>query len=148
MTRLLPESEDGNRSPQQHQHTLGLNCFVYSCHGVCEFRPSADSREPAEWSLDSVDSLCPHLFNRDCYNCITYFDYKDHAQALSAHRIRDHKRQKICDETLVGSDGQQRPCGSICKNSKALSLHKKSHRKRQRVNVNRDNDSVLKKVKK
>ncbi len=42
---LYSESDDGNRKdPQQHSHTLGLNCFVHSCRGVCNFRPSSDSR--------------------------------------------------------------------------------------------------------
>ncbi|WP_222842108.1 hypothetical protein, partial [Endozoicomonas montiporae] len=27
--------------------------------------------------------------------------------------------------TVVGEDGQQRPCGTVCKNAKALSTHKR-----------------------
>ncbi|WP_257255615.1 MULTISPECIES: hypothetical protein [unclassified Endozoicomonas] len=36
-----------NRDPQRHSHTLGLNCFVHPCYGVCQFRPSgATSIDP------------------------------------------------------------------------------------------------------
>ncbi|WP_422140038.1 hypothetical protein [Endozoicomonas sp. ALC020] len=34
---------DDNEDPQSHRHTLGLNCFVYPCNGVCRFRPSFDN---------------------------------------------------------------------------------------------------------
>ncbi len=33
-------SGDGDKAPHQ-QHTLDLNCFVYSCNGVCRFRSAA-----------------------------------------------------------------------------------------------------------
>ncbi|WOG27130.1 hypothetical protein [Endozoicomonas sp. 8E] len=38
-----PGSGDGNRDPQQYSHTLGLNCFLHPCHGVCWFRPSSEN---------------------------------------------------------------------------------------------------------
>ncbi|WOG26951.1 hypothetical protein [Endozoicomonas sp. 8E] len=34
---------DDNEDPQPHRHTLGLNCFVNPCNGVCRFRPSFDN---------------------------------------------------------------------------------------------------------
>ncbi|WOG26997.1 hypothetical protein [Endozoicomonas sp. 8E] len=50
------DSGDGDEAPQQHQHTLGLNCFVYPCHGVCRFRSESNSSETAEWPLNSEES--------------------------------------------------------------------------------------------
>ncbi|WOG27000.1 hypothetical protein [Endozoicomonas sp. 8E] len=35
-------------------------------------------------------------------------------------------RQKNCDPTLVGEDGQQQPCGKVCKNPQSISSHKAS----------------------
>ncbi|WOG27079.1 hypothetical protein [Endozoicomonas sp. 8E] len=50
----------GNRSPQQFSHTLGLNCFVYPCHGVCGFRTSSNSTEPSKWPTNSEDGSSDH----------------------------------------------------------------------------------------
>ncbi len=41
-------SGDGNKGPEQQQHTLGLNCHVDSCNGVCKLRQSSDSGESSE----------------------------------------------------------------------------------------------------
>ncbi|WP_257275171.1 MULTISPECIES: hypothetical protein [unclassified Endozoicomonas] len=41
-------SGDGKENPDQHQHTLGVNCYVDSCNGICKIRPSFDSSESAE----------------------------------------------------------------------------------------------------
>ncbi len=49
-------SGGSNGGSQQHQHTLGLNCFAYPCHGVCIFLSSSFSSEPAEWPLNSEGS--------------------------------------------------------------------------------------------
>ncbi len=48
-------SGEGKGDPQQHSHTLGLNCFLHPCHGVCQFRPSFDSNEHAEWPPNPLD---------------------------------------------------------------------------------------------
>lgn len=49
-------SGDGNGDPeQQRQHTYGLDCYVGSCHGVCQLRPPSDGSELAE----SGDDECP-----------------------------------------------------------------------------------------
>ncbi|WOG26956.1 hypothetical protein [Endozoicomonas sp. 8E] len=46
-TSLLHSSSgDGNGDPQAHRHTLGLNCFIYPCHGICRFGPSSDNAYP------------------------------------------------------------------------------------------------------
>ncbi|WOG27053.1 hypothetical protein [Endozoicomonas sp. 8E] len=51
----------GNGNPQKDLHTLGLNCFVRPCNGVCRFRSSSDSREPAEWPLNTHSQYNPSL---------------------------------------------------------------------------------------
>ncbi|WP_422411040.1 MULTISPECIES: hypothetical protein [unclassified Endozoicomonas] len=54
-TRLLfSDSDDGGEDPEQHSHTLALNCFVDPCHGVCQFR--AVSGTAAEWPLDDAQT--------------------------------------------------------------------------------------------
>ncbi|WP_448218196.1 hypothetical protein [Endozoicomonas sp. 2B-B] len=67
-------SGDGNGGSQQHQHTWGLNCFVYPCHGVCQFRPLIEKREPVDWPLNFEEIFCPHLANGHCLGCIGRFD--------------------------------------------------------------------------
>uniref|UniRef100_UPI0021490572 ankyrin repeat domain-containing protein n=1 Tax=Endozoicomonas sp. ISHI1 TaxID=2825882 RepID=UPI0021490572 len=78
---LYSDSADGSGGSQQHLHSLGLNCFVSPCHGVCQFRPSSDSSEPAEWPMNCAESStghtracpkqssCPHLDNGHCSEC-------------------------------------------------------------------------------
>ncbi|WOG27037.1 hypothetical protein [Endozoicomonas sp. 8E] len=51
---LHSDSGDGDEAPEQHSHTLGLNCFVDPCQGVCRFRVSSDNRESAQSSPDDV----------------------------------------------------------------------------------------------
>ncbi|WP_257254067.1 hypothetical protein [Endozoicomonas sp. SESOKO3] len=46
-------------------------------------------------------------------------------QALLNHKRKDHTGQRICDLALVDEDGQQKPCGEVCKNTKALAYHKR-----------------------
>ncbi|WP_257282219.1 ankyrin repeat domain-containing protein [Endozoicomonas sp. ISHI1] len=78
---LYSDSAGGSGGSQQHQHTLGLDCFVFPCHGVCQFRPLSDSSEPAEWPMNPTENLtvhtgatpeqssCPHLDNGHCMEC-------------------------------------------------------------------------------
>lgn len=53
------------------------------------------------------------------------------AQALWQHKSRVHTEHAICDETVIGQDGQQRPCGAILKNCQALIAHKKGYHGRR-----------------
>ncbi len=235
----------GNRGPQQHSHTLELNCYVSPCHGVCQLQPSSDSREPAEWSPNSVASSCPHLVIGHCLNCVSHFDFlytadsqeklflgasndlsdvqlpfdsdrlfddnfidgvaldgvaldgvaldgvadttgaagslNDDAPVLASfpttthgfaaikkasdlqppiqedgffitlkhsetqprssqldqnlprlsrtgsNQATAHSGQKACNATVIGKDGQLWPCGKVCKNAQALSLHRRMH---------------------
>ncbi|WOG27124.1 hypothetical protein [Endozoicomonas sp. 8E] len=86
---LYSDSAGGNGDPQQHQHTLGLDCFVSPCNGVCRYRLSYSSREPSGWLLNSVESStgyagispkqssCPHLANGYCFGCVGHFNPVD-----------------------------------------------------------------------
>ncbi len=47
-TRLMSSgSSGGNQNPDQLLHTMGLNCYVGSCRGVCLHRLSSNSSESA-----------------------------------------------------------------------------------------------------
>ncbi|WP_257291277.1 hypothetical protein, partial [Endozoicomonas sp. ONNA1] len=75
---LYSESADGNGGSQQYLHTLGLDCFVFPCHGICQFRPPSGSSGSAEWPMDSAEnstgqtdatpeqSSYPHLDSGHC----------------------------------------------------------------------------------
>ncbi|WP_422134492.1 hypothetical protein [Endozoicomonas sp. ALD040] len=80
---IAPQNTDyrgGNRGPHQDSHTLGLNCFIHPCHGVCQFRPLSDPGGRAERTLDieevsiAENSFCSHLVNGYCFICMDYFD--------------------------------------------------------------------------
>ncbi|WP_422474045.1 hypothetical protein [Endozoicomonas sp. ALB032] len=51
-------------------------------------------------------------------------------QALAYHKVKCHSRQKTRDVTDVGKDGQQRPRGKVCRNTRAPVEHKREHRNR------------------
>ncbi|WP_422139968.1 hypothetical protein [Endozoicomonas sp. ALC020] len=84
--RLYSDSGNGNEDPEQNSHTLGLNCFIHPCHGVCRFRPAFHSSEPAECPLNSEkkstdhieaapgQSSRPHFSNSHCLSCKSDFD--------------------------------------------------------------------------
>ncbi|WP_257288170.1 ankyrin repeat domain-containing protein [Endozoicomonas sp. SESOKO2] len=78
---FFSDSADGDGGSQQHLHTLGLDCFFFPCHGVCQFRPSSDSSGPSQWPMNSSDnstghtaaspeqSSCRHSDNGHCPEC-------------------------------------------------------------------------------
>ncbi|WP_422140034.1 hypothetical protein [Endozoicomonas sp. ALC020] len=86
INHLYSDSGEGKRNPQQDSHTLGLNCFVNSCRGICQFRPSASSRRPAESPLNVEksstgptgaipgQSSCPPLIIKHGLSCTGYYD--------------------------------------------------------------------------
>ncbi|WP_422411024.1 MULTISPECIES: hypothetical protein [unclassified Endozoicomonas] len=47
---------DGNKDPLRHLHSMGLNCYIFPCFGVCLLRQSSDSRGYAERSLNDGES--------------------------------------------------------------------------------------------
>uniref|UniRef100_UPI00214853FC hypothetical protein n=1 Tax=Endozoicomonas sp. SESOKO4 TaxID=2828745 RepID=UPI00214853FC len=53
---LSSGSGGDNEGPEQNQHTLGLDCYVDSCHGVCKLRQAPDSSESAEGAVGSAES--------------------------------------------------------------------------------------------
>ncbi|WOG27001.1 hypothetical protein [Endozoicomonas sp. 8E] len=140
---LHSHSGDGNEDPQQ-QHTLGLNCFVQPCYGICIFRPSSKSMELPECSLNYEDGFAPDSIDTgttdttapagqascnvvmvgktgQLWQCERAFKS---AQALCKHKKKDHS-QKICDVAVFRKDGQLRPCGMVCKSYKAQLDHKR-----------------------
>ncbi|WP_422139987.1 hypothetical protein [Endozoicomonas sp. ALC020] len=83
---LNTDYRDGSDYPKGNLHTLGFNCFVHHCHGVCQFRPSSNSRGTAEPLLNSEKNLsgdtelipgqssCPHLASGYCFSCLVQTD--------------------------------------------------------------------------
>ncbi len=94
---LQPGSGGGGEGPQQHLHTLGLNCFVYPCNGICQFRLSPDNTGTAELHCERPfmpiqipetitgmqisqteaspeQGLCPHLTQGYCFHCMIESD--------------------------------------------------------------------------
>ncbi|WP_422132381.1 hypothetical protein [Endozoicomonas sp. ALD040] len=83
---LYSGSGGGDEDPEQHQHTLDLNCYFNFCHGVCQHRPSFDSTEFAESPLNFTEISIGHtgdmlqqsflsdLLNRHCHSCIGHFN--------------------------------------------------------------------------
>uniref|UniRef100_UPI0021494C56 hypothetical protein n=1 Tax=unclassified Endozoicomonas TaxID=2644528 RepID=UPI0021494C56 len=71
------DSGGGNADPEQHQHTLGLNCFTHPCHGICQFRTISESSDLAEWQQNFGQSSCPHLADGYCFSCTGRFDSED-----------------------------------------------------------------------
>ncbi len=83
---MYSDSGGSGGGSQQHSHTLGLNCFVHPCRGVCSFRPFSDNGSPDNWLLNSAEtsmgfnganpgqSSCPHLANKHSISRIDDFD--------------------------------------------------------------------------
>ncbi|WP_257253555.1 MULTISPECIES: hypothetical protein [unclassified Endozoicomonas] len=46
----------GDGEPHSLLHTLGFNCFIFPCFGVCSFRPASDSRGASKGTMISVAS--------------------------------------------------------------------------------------------
>ncbi|WP_257291318.1 hypothetical protein [Endozoicomonas sp. ONNA1] len=121
-----PDSHSGgdNGDPNQHLHTLSLNCFIHPCNGACQYRPSSNNREPAGSPLKSLvssaaqtgatpeKSSCPRLHNKKKHSRIDHFDF---AKAI-------YSQQKSLFELLNNPSGisgrpsqsqahQPQPCG-------------------------------------
>ncbi len=48
-------------------------------------------------------------------------------------QARDHSKQRTCDVTIVGENGQQRPCGKASMNAHSLSSHKSRYHSGQKA---------------
>ncbi|WP_422138843.1 hypothetical protein [Endozoicomonas sp. ALC020] len=98
------DSGGGNGGHQQHLHTLGLNCFIHPCHGVCQFQLLSNNTGLAEWPLKFGESSCPHLAYGHCMGCIGYFDSENVKYSLgnvpleTMNGLPDIKTQFIADQ--------------------------------------------------
>lgn len=152
---LHSDSGGGNGNPEQHPHTLDLNCFIDTCRGVCQFRQSVDpdhcmhdqnntlfeTESPylkEKWISFSFTRLSPTTETPEtqhvCYLTLFGKDGKPkpcgkvckNSKVLSTHKRTIHSGKKICDETVVGEDGQPRTCEKVCKNNQALYDHRRN----------------------
>ncbi|WP_448218533.1 hypothetical protein [Endozoicomonas sp. 2B-B] len=57
---LSSGSGGGNEHPEQDLHTLDLNCYAGSCHGVCELRQKFNNITLAEESLSYAENSTGH----------------------------------------------------------------------------------------
>ncbi|WP_257292910.1 hypothetical protein [Endozoicomonas sp. ONNA1] len=72
---LYSDSGSGNGDTEQYSHTLGLNCFIHPCYGVCQLRPSgATSRQSSR----------SHSVNEHCLSSINHFDFGNATHSMSA----------------------------------------------------------------
>ncbi len=139
---------EDNRDPQQHSHTLGLDCYVHPCNGVCIFRPPSESlASPAE--SEPARNSCPHLVNNHCYRCVRYsdpeietsnprlatqFEYASGQQ--SQIYSMNNRPANRCNLIVFKSGGQLQTCGKVYRTARALSEHKKGiHSKQQTCEV-------------
>ncbi|WP_422132434.1 hypothetical protein [Endozoicomonas sp. ALD040] len=149
-SHLYSDSGGGNEDPEQYLHTLGLNCFIYPCNGVCRFRQSSDPSNSVNGVasdgviLNSIaevaaDSTSPAgqitcnviVLGKDglLQQCGRAFK---NAKVLSVHKSTYHTGQKTCDATVVGEDYQERLCGRVYKNTRSLTYHKYKYHSRQK----------------
>ncbi|WP_448217275.1 hypothetical protein [Endozoicomonas sp. 2B-B] len=145
LTHLLySDSGKGNEEPQQHSHTLGLNCFVHPCNGVCRFRQSSGLTDGKvqnceESSTDktgktSEKSFSQHLARRHCYRCnsldgvasdgVASDGVASASIATVTDAINTTAGRLACNVIVFEKDGHLRQCGKVCKNEKRLSCHK------------------------
>ncbi|WP_257281170.1 hypothetical protein [Endozoicomonas sp. ISHI1] len=135
---LYSDSGGDNGVPEQHLHTLGLNCFVHPCHGACQFRQSSDSSDSRAPDYDQSltdptvatpgQSSCPHLANRYCSICNPVNGVASDGTAIDSMVAGTIDKNApagkvICSLIIFGEDGQQLQCGKVFKNAKSLSYH-------------------------
>ncbi|WOG27011.1 hypothetical protein [Endozoicomonas sp. 8E] len=177
-------STDGNGDSQQQSHTLGLNCFVHPCHGVCKFRSLSDHTYSTSAWTPYAEPICPPVdkatipvnlpASADDWIIIQGLlilgkygtDNETEISCTPAHftplmvtsetqqttteptqwgessprlsrsvtgQGTEHSGKLICDVTLFEKNSQQRPCGKVCKNTRALSAHKINYHSGQRT---------------
>ncbi|WOG27034.1 hypothetical protein [Endozoicomonas sp. 8E] len=84
-----------------------------------------DNESSQKYALESAGTSPPGCFP---------FKGTNHCQpALSKNKIKNDTRQKTCNLTVVGEGGQQRLCGSICKDIRALWNHKNRYHTAQQT---------------
>ncbi|WOG27081.1 hypothetical protein [Endozoicomonas sp. 8E] len=146
------DSGDGDGDSQQHSHTMGLNCFVHPCRGVCQFRPAPDNNGSAEWPPNSVDSpegeMSAGAANAEPaepvdFDVTTLGDLPVNADDtiiingllhLSGQiKATSHSAQSTCDETVTGDVGQPQPSETACKSASTLPSHKNKYHTGQKT---------------
>ncbi|WP_257254512.1 MULTISPECIES: hypothetical protein [unclassified Endozoicomonas] len=121
----------GSGDPPQHSHTLGLNCFANPCHGICQFRPSSNSRWPDEWPLNSAESSCPHLADGHCFSCIGHFEPLNITQAdyttapYGPLNLDSFHGESVISRTLTHSEKQQTTTASSLRIKSQIYLSRK-----------------------
>ncbi|WP_257253312.1 hypothetical protein, partial [Endozoicomonas sp. SESOKO3] len=81
---LYSGSGGSNEDSEQHQHTLGLNCFVHLCNGVCRFR-HLSNRESAEWPLNSAGNSTGHTLHDACPPELQYEQHHDQDDFITTY---------------------------------------------------------------
>ncbi|WOG26929.1 hypothetical protein [Endozoicomonas sp. 8E] len=149
---LYSDSDDGNEDPEQHSHTLGLNCYISPCNSVCQFRQSSNPYNSGalifeESSTDHTKTnpepdSCPSSANTHHYR----YKFEDgvaidgvaidgvatdgvvlNPMGAGAADPTHLAGQAKCNAIIPGKDGQQRQCGKVCKNARALASHRSKY---------------------
>ncbi len=128
---VCSDSGNGNGDPHQHLHSLGLNCFVQPCHGVCQFRSSTVSMRLAQSPLDSVgvSTVATPGQNAPLNSCNSLEGVASDGVALNSvdagvASTTAPAGKATCNVIVVEEDGQLRQCWKVCKNARALYTHK------------------------
>ncbi|WOG26931.1 hypothetical protein [Endozoicomonas sp. 8E] len=152
------DSADGNGGPQQHSHTLCLNCYVYPCHGLCQFKKSScsynsgtpDCEENSAGYAEATPGQSSYspLANRHYHNYNSLdgvaldgvasdgvasdgvaFD----SMVTGAADATSPAQQATCNVIVFGEDGLLRQCGKVYKNKKILLSHKSGYHTGQKA---------------
>ncbi|WOG26923.1 hypothetical protein [Endozoicomonas sp. 8E] len=134
---LYSDSGSGNEDPEQHLHTLGLNCFIYPCNGVCRFRQSSDPSNSvngvasdsmiartADTTTPVGQATCNVILIGNAGQLQKCGKVIKNKKALRYHIKKYHTGQKTCDITSLGEDDRPRPCGKVFRSAQALYEHK------------------------
>ncbi len=125
---LYSDSGGGNEDPRQYQHTLGLNCFIYPCNGVCRLRQSSDPS-------NSVNGVASDEVASDevASDGVASDGVASDSMAAGAVDTTPLVGQTTCNIILIGDDGQLRQCGKLLKNKKVLWSHRSKYHTGQKT---------------
>ncbi|WOG26932.1 hypothetical protein [Endozoicomonas sp. 8E] len=122
---MITDCGDGDKSPQRHLHTLGLNCFIHPCYGVCQLRQLSNSRGSAELEYQQPnESLttpvavaeikiyqsgetprqgsCPHLVVGYCFSCMPHFNFLDAKDSHQNSPLGTLGKGSVCETDSAG----------------------------------------------
>ncbi|WP_422135906.1 hypothetical protein [Endozoicomonas sp. ALD040] len=150
-SRQYSDSDGGDEVPEQHQHTLGLNCFADNCNGVCKFRQSGARPKQSSTPNEDFDRQSPLVQQHTCK--VTVFGEGGRQRACgqicqSNTALKDHKRRKhrqhTCYVTVAICNGRRWPCGLGFRTARGLMWHKRIHQRRRPDNPNNNNGATIK----